>query len=170
MKSKRDSATVTSGGDRIETFIDGVSVRLAVTQTDKRGELCEIYNPAWGFSDGPVAYAYMASIRPGRLKGWVVHKEQTDRLFVQTGFLLIVLYDTRDGSPTYGMVNEIDLSERRRGLVKIPPGVAHAVINVGATDGYFVNLPDRPYNHANPDKYRIPKESIPYALDDFIGW
>jgi dTDP-4-dehydrorhamnose 3,5-epimerase-like enzyme len=61
---------------------------------DERGEICEIYNPAWGILDTPLVYVYQA------IKGRVYHKEQDDRLFV-------VLYDMRDGSPTEGQIQEV---------------------------------------------------------------
>ena len=70
------------------------------------------------------------------------------------------------------MVNEIFLGERNRALVVIPTGVFHAVQNVGTTDAVFVNMPTRPYDHANPDKYRLPidTDEIPYRFDAAVGW
>jgi dTDP-4-dehydrorhamnose 3,5-epimerase len=106
------------------------------------------------------------------LKGWVYHVKQHDRLFVSIGFMKWVLYDLREGSPTKHIFNEFYLSERRRGLLIIPPYVAHAAQNVGTTEAVFVNLPTRPYDHADPDKYRISVKSgkIPYSFDTGIGW
>ncbi len=81
-------------------MIAGVTIRMATTQIDERGEVCEIYNPAWGFMDAPLVYVYQALIRPGKIKGWVYHELQDDRLFVSLGTLKIVLFDTREDSPT----------------------------------------------------------------------
>jgi dTDP-4-dehydrorhamnose 3,5-epimerase len=166
----KDGATVTSGSERIEKFIDGVRLRRATTHMDERGELAEIYSKAWGFDPGTVEHVYAAMIRPGRVKGWVYHKEQSDRQFLLSGFVKYVLWDPRPASATHGMVNEIYLSERNRALVMIPPYVIHAVQNVGQTDAFFINLPTVPYNHASPDKYRVPPESVPYSFDKGIGW
>jgi dTDP-4-dehydrorhamnose 3,5-epimerase len=57
-------------------------------------------------------------------------------------------------------------------LVIIPHGVFHAVQNVGNSDALFFNLPTRPYNHAAPDKYRLPldPDQIPYRFDSSLGW
>lgn len=172
LEGKKDAQSVTPDGRRVTKLIAGVSVRQAITHEDERGELCEIYDPAWGVLDAPLVYVYQTSIRPGRVKGWVFHKLQMDRLFVSTGFLKIVLFDMREDSSTKGMINEIHLSERNRGLVVIPTNVAHAVQNVGDTEAMFVNMPTRPYNHADPDKYRIPMESgrFPYSFDRGLGW
>jgi len=170
LEGRKDGATVTPSGERLEKLIDGVKLRYATTHFDERGELCEIYDPAWGITTEPLVYVYTAIVRPGRVKGWVYHKEQRDRMFILSGFLKIVLYDFREGSLTRGMVNEIHLSERNRGLVVIPPNVAHAVQNTGTIDGVFINMPDRPYNHANPDKYRVDRKDVPYSFDKGPGW
>jgi dTDP-4-dehydrorhamnose 3,5-epimerase len=168
----RDQQTVTPEGKRIEKMIDGVVIRAATTHFDERGEVCEIYDPAWGVTGDPLVYVYQALIRPGRIKGWVYHEKQKDRLFVSLGTLKIVLYDMREGSPTHGMINELHLSERNRGLLVIPPKVLHAVQNIGLNDGLFVNMPSKPYNHQHPDKFRIPIDSgtIPYIFNRGVGW
>jgi len=161
-----DEQTVTPAGQPVRDLIAGVQVRSAVTHVDDRGELCEIYDPAWGVLPEPVVYVYQAMVRPGKTKGWILHREQDDRLFVALGFIRIVLYDARAESPTCGRLNEIFLSERNRGLVVIPRGVFHAVQNVGSFDAYYVNMPTRAYNHRAPDKLRLPPDTdqIPFSL------
>jgi dTDP-4-dehydrorhamnose 3,5-epimerase len=109
-------------------------------------------------------------VRPGRIKGWVYHTKQADRIYLITGFAKYVVWDSRPDSPTHGMVNEIYISERNRGLLRIPPFVVHAVQNIGSVDAVFVQMPTAPYNHANPDKYRVAPESVPYSFDKGIGW
>lgn len=172
IEGKRDSATVTQDGKRLQKMIDGVIVRYATTHADERGELCEIYDPAWGITPEAMVYCYLTMVRAGKVKGWVYHEDQIDRLFVATGALKVVLFDRRKESPTHGMVNEFTLGERNRGLVAIPKQVLHAVQNIGTTEATFVNLPSRPYNHAKPDKFRVPLDSpeIPYTFDNRLGW
>ena len=166
-----DIQTVTSEGTRTAPRIAGVVVRPAVTHVDDRGELCEIYNPAWGIHSEPMVYAYQSMVRPHKVKGWIVHHLQDDRLFVSLGTLRIVLYDARDDSPTKNMINEIFLSERNRAMIIIPKGVYHAVQNVGDCNAYFVNLPTRPYDHAHPDKLRLPLDTdlIPFRFEEKLG-
>jgi dTDP-4-dehydrorhamnose 3,5-epimerase len=109
---------------------------------------------------------YEASIHPGQKKGWVVHFEQDDRLFFSVGSAKIVLYDARTESATHGLVQEAFLGAANRGLVKIPAGVVHAVVNVGPDEVRFVNMPTRPYRHERPDKVRFSQDTdaIPYEL------
>jgi dTDP-4-dehydrorhamnose 3,5-epimerase len=44
------------------------------------------------------------------------------------------------------------------------------VQNIGITDAVFVNMPTVPYNHANPDKFRVPFDKVPTASTSGIGW
>ena len=161
-----DTPTVTADGRRLETMIDGVRVRPAVVQSDERGSLTEMFNPAWDFSDEPLVYAYITTVRRAAKRGWVVHYEQADRLFFDNGAAKIVLYDARRDSPTKGLVNELFLGSANRALLLIPPGVVHAVVNIGEDELRFVNMPTRPYHHDRPDKARLPADSaaIPYEL------
>jgi len=165
-QAQKDLASVTPDGESLDALIEGVDVRRARTHADERGTLCEIFDPRWGFTEDPLVYAYLVTIRPEQVRGWVVHREQTDRLFVYAGVLRIVLYDARTESDSFGRLNVLHFGEHDRALVSIPAGVFHAVKNVGDREGAFVNLPSQPYRHDDPDKYRLPLENnvIPYRL------
>ncbi len=167
----RDQQTVNPDGTRIAQRIAGVQIRAAVTQEDDRGTVCEICSPEWDFDDAPLVYAYQTTIRPQKIKGWVVHAEQDDRLFFSMGSVRVVLYDARADAPTYGMINELYFSAHNRGLLRIPRGMYHAIQNIGETDALFINLPTRSYDHAHPDKFRLPLDTdlIPYHFTDRLG-
>jgi dTDP-4-dehydrorhamnose 3,5-epimerase len=143
--ARKDGATVSSDGTRIQEPIDGVRIRRPPTQADERGTLCEILDERWGFTDDPIVYVYHVTIRPGQLRGWVVHATQNDRLFALAGVLRIVLYDARSDSPTHGRLNIFHLGGHDRALVSIPAGVYHAVQNVGDHESAFINMPSSPY-------------------------
>jgi dTDP-4-dehydrorhamnose 3,5-epimerase len=168
---KKDVQTVTPEGKLIAPRIHGVVLREAATQTDDRGTLCEIFNPAWGFHPAPLAYAYQITIRPGKIKGWHVHHLHDDRIFLSRGEIKVVLYDTRKDSPTFGAINEIYRSDHQRDLMVIPAFVFHAHQNIGQTDVLMVSMPTRAYNHADPDVYRLPIENdvIPYRFEERLG-
>ena len=158
--------TVRPDGSRLGDLIDGVTVRTAVTHADERGQLCEVFSIEWGIGEGAAPYVYEVVLRAGSVRGWIVHLEQADRLFLSAGTCKVVLYDAREDSPTLGLINEFHLGDHRRGLVHIPPGVVHAVKNVGSGDARFINVPTRPYRHEAPDKHRLPRDTraIPYEL------
>jgi dTDP-4-dehydrorhamnose 3,5-epimerase len=163
---EKDRQTVTPDGAPVRELIEDVRVRPANTIPDERGTICEMYNPAWGFTEEPLVYVYQTTIRPGQIKGWVLHLEQDDRLFFSYGHVKVVLYDVRPDSPSHGRINELFFGEQNRALLRIPRGVFHALQNVGQDDCVFVNMPTKPYNHADPDKYRLPLDTdeIPYAF------
>src|ERR1700693_6309472 len=162
----RDRQTVTPEGERLSEFIDGVRLRPAVTHCDERGSLSEIYRHSWGFTEEPLVYVYQATIHPGQKKGWIVHLEQDDRLFFNDGAAKVVLYDARSLAPTHGLVQELFVGEADRGLLRIPAGVFHAVVNVGPAELRYINMPTRPYRHEFPDKYPLATDTsaIPYSL------
>lgn len=169
---RKDTQTVHSDGSVTQPLIGGVIMRPAVTHIDERGELTEVFSPAWGVDDLPMVYAYQAMVRPRKCKAWLMHQLQQDRLFFNLGFFRVGLFDDRPASPTRGMLNVFFFSERNRTLITIPPGVWHGVQNVGLTDAYYFNLPTRAYDHADPDKFRLPVKNdlIPFAFDDSTGW
>lgn len=171
LDARRDPQTVTPAGDRLREPIDGVVVRPAVTHVDRRGTLVEIFNPEWDLDDEPLRYVYQASIRPGMVKGWVMHRIQTDRIFPTFGTCRIVLFDGREESPTHGRLEELYVGELNRATVVIPPGIWHAVQNVGVSEAAFVNAPSHPYRHEQPDKYRLPLENdlIPFTFEPSLG-
>src|SRR6266545_173022 len=119
--------TVTEKSEPIADLIEGVVRRSSITHPDERGTLTEIFNPVWDFSDEPLVYVYQVTIRPGQIKGFVLHRAYSDRLFFSLGTSKVVLYDDREDSPTRGMLNELFFSEESRGHLVIPPNVWHAV-------------------------------------------
>lgn len=163
-EAKKDRQTVEPDGTPVGPRIHGVHVRYATTIPDERGTVCEVYRPSWGIHPDPLVYVYQVTIRPGQVKGWVLHRKQDDRSFVSHGTIQIVLYDARPDSPTHGLLNELCFSEHNRALFTIPAGVWHALRNVGDKDALFVNMPTRAYDHADPDKFRLPLDNdvIPY--------
>jgi dTDP-4-dehydrorhamnose 3,5-epimerase len=160
----KDTQTVTSDGAPLLDPIEGVRVRRPRTQADERGTLCEIYDERWGFTDEPLPSAYYVTVRPGEVKGWSVHLRHDDRLFFASGVARLTLYDGRCSSPTFGHANVFHFGDHDRALVRVPAGVYHAVRNVGDGEVVFVSLPTQPYEHGNPDKYRLPigTDVIPY--------
>ena len=101
VSAKKDRSTVTESSERIEKLIHGVTVRRMATHGDERGELSEIYSAAWGIDTEPVTYVYTAMVRPGRVKGWVYHTKQADRIYSITGFVKYVIWDSRPDSATW---------------------------------------------------------------------
>ncbi len=166
-RGRKDSQLVTADGKLVAEAIAGVLTRPIQTLSDERGELAELLSERWPESLGePIPHVYVTTIRPGVIKGWICHKHQSDRSVVLSGSLRWVLYDGWPGSTTLGLVQTLTFSDRNRHLVVVPPGVWHAVENVGACEAAFVNLPTLAYVHEDPDKFRLPLDTseIPFRF------
>jgi len=168
--AKRDTPTVDAQGRELGQSIEGVVFERLAPLVDHRGSVLPFLDARERFWSEPVVYAYEIMIRPGRIKGWGMHERQTDRYLVATGSLRIALYDGRPDRESHGRVAQFFFSEATPGLLAIPPGVWHADQNWGQTDARIVNFPTHPYDHADPDKFRIDPHSdvIPFdwALRD----
>ena len=167
-----DVQTVNPDGESTLGTIDGLTFRDAVTHTDDRGTVVEMFDPRWNWHPDPLVFVYSFTIRPGIVKGWGLHKRHEDRYFILQGEMEVVLYDVRPDSSTYGQVSKIVLSEHHRRLVNIPKYVWHADHNIGSRDVVVVNFPTIQYDHSAPDKYRLPLDTdlIPYSFGDARGW
>jgi dTDP-4-dehydrorhamnose 3,5-epimerase len=170
--ASRDRETVSADGKPVQSLIEGVSIRDVPTHTDERGSVVEIYDPRWGWHPAPMVFAHSFTIRPGFVKGWGLHETHEDRYFILFGDMELVLFDPRPDSSTYGKVGKILMSETSRRLVNIPALVWHAEHNIGSKDVVVIDLPTKPYNHAAPDKYRLPIDTdlIPYSFGPARGW
>ena len=168
----QDRQTSTPGTESLAQVPDGVKFRRLNTIVDGRGSVCELFDERWDWHPDPLVYCYCATIRAGVVKGWAVHREHEDRYFVVRGEMEVTMYDDREDSPTHGMLVQVYLTENDRKLMNVPVGIWHADRAVGTTDVMFINFPTQPYDHENPDKYRLPldTELIPHSFGDARGW
>jgi dTDP-4-dehydrorhamnose 3,5-epimerase len=160
----RDVPSVDAAGQLLPAGIEGVVHARLAPLVDHRGSLVEVVNFEHPFWDEPVVYSYCFTIRPGRIKGWGMHKLQADRYFIASGNIRVVLYDGREDSGSFGQVAQFHFADATPGLLRIPPGVWHADQNWGERDAVVVNFPTRPYDRADPDKYRLDPQTdlIPF--------
>ncbi len=173
MPPKRDPQMVNPDGSRIGELPEGMTVRHLVTHVDERGSVCELYDDRWGVNPDPLVFAYTFTIRPGMAKGWGIHREHEDRYAFLDGELELAFFDAREDTPTAGREFRLVLSAHDRSLVVIPRGVWHAERNIGSGDAVVVNFPTIRYDHASPDKYRLPLDTdeLPVRLGpQWRGW
>jgi dTDP-4-dehydrorhamnose 3,5-epimerase len=159
-----DAPSVDREGKALPPAIEGVLMVRLTSHHDDRGSLTpvlDVRNPFW---TQPIVYAYSITIRPGRIKGWGMHRLQTDRYFVARGSVRVVLFDGREESPSCGRYAELFFTDASPGLLRIPPGVWHADQNWGDSDAQIVNFPTHPFDPGAPDKQRIDPHSgvIPF--------
>ena len=162
--ARQAESTVDALGRPREPGIEGVQLARLTPNPDHRGDLTQIMNTVSSIWEEPVPHAYHLTVKPGRIRGWGMHRFQADRHYAFAGEGRMVLYDGREDSPTHGEIAEFYFSEVSRGVIYIPPGVWHAAQSTGDVDWHLINLPTLPYDSANPDKYRIDPHSgeIPF--------
>jgi dTDP-4-dehydrorhamnose 3,5-epimerase len=167
----RDRQLATPDGRPVCRLTEGLSIRRLPTIVDARGSVTELFDARWNWHAAPLVFAYTFTIRPGVVKGWNLHREHEDRYVLLAGEMELVLYDPRPGSSTTGEVCRIVLSGHERAIVNVPVNVWHADHNIGAGDVVVVNFPSKAYDHASPDKYRLPLDSplIPYSFGHTRG-
>lgn len=155
-------------GNKVQPpLIHGVELERFTGFHDNRGSMIPTLDVRKAFWREPVIYAYLVTVRPGTIKGWGMHKVQTDRYSVLRGQVRVVLFDGREDSPDKGSFCEIWFTDECPGLLRIPPGVWHADQNWGSTEALIMNYPTHAYNPADPDKYRIDPHSgiIPFKWE-----
>jgi dTDP-4-dehydrorhamnose 3,5-epimerase len=153
--ARRQPPSVDDQGAALPCGMAGVELVRLAGHHDHRGSLTAFLDPRRPFWREPIVYGYAITIRPGRIKGWGMHRLQHDRYWLPSGQLRVVLYDDREGSATRGRFEQFHFTDASPGLLRIPPGVWHADQNWGDRDAVILNFPTVAYDAANPDKYRI---------------
>ena len=145
--------------------IDGVVMHEMRPVITGYGYLIEMFRSEWSPENTKVDQVFMSCLSPGAISAWHAHGETVDRLFVASGRARIVLYDGREGSPTYGTLNEFRLGPVRPAVLIVPPRVWHGVQNAGAEPVVLINAVDRAYQYEDPDHWRVAPDSptIPYT-------
>jgi dTDP-4-dehydrorhamnose 3,5-epimerase len=127
--------------------IAGVHVVEPTIHGDERGLFIETYRREWI----PGAREMIQSNRANRQQGAVVglhyHLHQSDYWYIPFGTARVVLHDLREGGPTDGATQCLDLSGENHMGVYIPPGVAHGF--AALTDMVITYLVDGYYNGAD---------------------
>jgi dTDP-4-dehydrorhamnose 3,5-epimerase len=113
-----------------------------------------------GFTVRQINYS---EIEPGVIKAFHLHARQTDVWYVPpSDRLLVVLLDARQGSRTQTVVRRVMMGSGASRLLRIPPGVAHGVRNLGTAMGriiYFTDLHFSP-DPASCDEGRLPWDHL----------
>lgn len=147
-------------------MIDGVKTKKLRVIPDERGRLMEVLR-----CDDEVfekfGQTYISVTYPGVVKGWHMHKIQTDNIACVKGMLKLVLFDSREDSPTKGEINEFFIGEHNPMLVTVPKDVYHGWKCISESEAIAMNVPTKEYNYNSPDEYRLPYDTdqIPYSWD-----
>ncbi|TLV00068.1 cupin domain-containing protein [Dyadobacter luticola] len=163
----KDPKSITAEWSPINmALIDGVQVKEVKNVIKNNGHLTEIYRMDWALDDLSVDQIFQVSLNPNGISAWHAHEVTTDKIFVTSGSIKVVLYDGREGSPTYGKINEFRCGALRPMLIVIPPKIWHGIQNYTSEPGALLNIVDKAYQYDDPDHWRLPSDSpeIPYTF------
>lgn len=135
--------------------IDGVRTKRLRLIPDERGWLMEILRSDDGELFAKFGQVYVSATYPGVVKAWHYHKHQIDNFACVAGMVKLVLVDTREGSPTRGVVNEFFVGTQNPTLVQVPNGVYHGWKCISPEPSMVVNVPTEVYHYDDPDEYRL---------------
>ncbi|HXG04845.1 MAG TPA: dTDP-4-dehydrorhamnose 3,5-epimerase family protein [Candidatus Binatia bacterium] len=148
--------------------IEGVVLKDLVRHHDDAGSFTELGRlrdgRLAGLEEFVVRQVNYSELEPGAIKAFHVHLRQTDVWYVPPADrLLMVLVDVRRGSPTEGRYLRFMLGDGTSRLVRIPPGVAHGVRNLGRGPARVIYFVDQEFT-AEPE--RCDEGRLPW---DFVG-
>jgi dTDP-4-dehydrorhamnose 3,5-epimerase len=143
--------------------IAGVKVKPLRLVPDERGWLMEILRGDDTAVFTKFGQVYVSATYPGVVKAWHLHRRQVDNFACVAGMVKLVLVDTREDSPTLGASNEFFIGTQNPMLIQVPNLAYHGWKCISVEPALVVNVPTEPYDHAEPDEYRLdPHETLPY--------
>ncbi|MDP8253853.1 MAG: dTDP-4-dehydrorhamnose 3,5-epimerase family protein [Candidatus Kaelpia aquatica] len=145
-------------------MIDGVDIKRLNWFKNEKGRLIEILRSDDDIFD-KFGQAYLSTINPGVIKGWHLHYNQADNICCVQGSVKLVLKDNREGSRTYGAIEDFILSGVNSSLIRIPPGVYHGLQCLGSREAYIFNLTDSLYQKEDPDEEIVDLDDIEYSWE-----
>lgn len=124
-------------------LLPGTLVRHLRRHEDPRGWLSELFRDdelPQGFKP---AMGYISVTKPGVQRGPHEHQQQTDGFAFLSGRFQLILWENREGREFRKV--EIEVGEDNPVFITVPPGVVHAYRNVGSSDAFVLNFPDKLY-------------------------
>jgi dTDP-4-dehydrorhamnose 3,5-epimerase len=138
-----------------QSTIADVLVVTPDAHRDHRGRFVETYRRQWLPLGREMVQANRSEKQAGAIVGLHYHLHQADYWYVLSGRARVVLHDLRQGSPTDGVTETLELTGNDDHGLFIPPGVAHGFASL--TDVLMWYLVDAYYN---------PVDELGLAWDD----
>lgn len=106
---------------------------------------------------------YFSKVNFKKIKAWRSHSKITQHYAVPVGIILLVIYDGRKNSATYGHIMELKLGEENYKLITLPPGVWYGFEGLSNPYALVANCTDLPHDPNESTSLPLQNEIIPYA-------
>tara|TARA_B110000503_G_C7159953_1_gene419175 strand:+ start:2673 stop:3128 length:456 start_codon:yes stop_codon:yes gene_type:complete len=145
-------------------LISGVKIVDLDQIKDERGKVMHMLKSSdkhfLGFGE-----IYFSTAWPGSIKAWHIHKKMTLNNVVISGNAKLVVYDIREQSKTYKLINEFFIGEDNYKLIQIPPGLANGYKAYGDKQCILANCSTHPHEKKEISYINPNNNSIPYNWD-----
>jgi dTDP-4-dehydrorhamnose 3,5-epimerase len=145
-------------------LISGVKIVDLDQIKDERGKVMHMLKSSdkhfLGFGE-----IYFSTAWPGSIKAWHIHKKMTLNNVVISGNAKLVVYDIREQSKTYKLINEFFIGEDNYKLIQIPPGLANGYKAYGDKQCILANCSTHPHEKKEILYIDPNNNSIPYNWD-----
>ena len=145
-------------------MIDGVQVIPLKRIPDERGTILHMLKCTDPHFQ-QFGEIYFSTVYPGVVKGWHQHREMTLNYACVEGRIKLVLYDSREDSPTRGELMEIFLGPDNYLLVLIPPNVWNGFKGMSAPYAIVANCCTHPHDPSRSVRMDPFDNAIPYQWD-----
>lgn len=127
-------------------MISGVEITKLRVHEDERGWLAEILRSEHLVEQRAFGQLHITTAHPNRVKGNHYHTTKNEWFCVIKGTGLLVLEDQRTGER-----DEIVMGDGNLVTVRIPPGVAHGIRNVGNDMMFLLVYNEESFDPERPD-------------------
>jgi len=148
-------------------MIEGVVVQPLKQIIDERGKVMHMLR-----CDSPLftkfGEIYFSQTNRGVVKAWKKHSKMTQNFAVPVGTIRLVIFDSREGSKTFGKVQVLEIGEGNYSLVKIPPLVWYGFCGLSDIPAVIANCSDIPHDPKETEKIEHNDPKIPYTWEKTI--
>lgn len=147
-----------------EGVIAGVVIRPLRIIADGRGAVLHMLRADWP-EFHRFGEIYFSEVAPGAVKAWKRHFRMTQHFAVPVGRIRLVIHDAREGSPTRGQTQVLELGRPDAYvLAVIPPMLWYGFSAIGDRPALLANCADLPHDPAESEQLdpADAEASIPY--------
>ena len=140
-------------------MIEGIEVQDLLKHVDERGFFTELLREDWKdlLREDTIVQLNLSYSYPGIVRAWHRHlRGQVDYFISVEGSIKVCAYDDREGSETYGELDEIVISSERLRVARIPGILWHGYKAIGTEPIRLLYGVNRLYDYDDPDEERRP--------------